>query len=541
MLILPALFAVTAIGIPQEQPRSRIGGYVEAPRRSEWFTSPELQARVSLAENSIPLNELATRLSLPNVREIRIAPELAHQRVFVHLRERTIADVMGRLLDALAHGRFPGGFASWERKSQNGSLAIYTLRRSLRGKANEEALLNEPRLRYEQFIREIRNYGRLSDRGRARSKPQHGFLRHLAQSGGTLQSSEVGPLGNAVASLSDTSITQLVTTGKLAISRSALTDGDIGQVESVMKEFYPDRPARDYKNSKFSLVLDPHDVNGVSGLQLVMGDPPGETFPYGITLDTVGILPDGLTDEEQEKHRDRDGDVIDLVKEDPEASLIAGRASLHETLALFARKSNLSVCAEVFHGSRKRLELTRGTPQQILTRICRTFACDWRKVGDTYVVWRKTWAFDRRADVPQPVLDRWRAQIKSAQSLPWDTLLEMVLLREPQFATVVAVLGVSGPFLSRNVGLIRIAASLSPQQRSQAFGESGIELRHLSADQVPVLRRHLGRQELSPPIRIRFRDDRSRPTPGVAIYVADRHGECSHAAAAWAFLGSPRT
>jgi hypothetical protein len=187
---------------------------------------------------------------------------------------------------------------------------------------------------------------------------------------------------------------------------------------------------------------------------------PDRQEEVGFVFDTLGIGPPGDAVIADERDRDRASGTRVTLHDPSDPTAALGATDLAGALAAWARATGRSVVAEVFVRARVGLPITAGAPDELLTAICRTFWCDWRKVGDMYIVWSKTWALDVIADVPESRIAGWSADLDAGGERALRALVGMARLSEPQWSTAIRATGTTGLLTPSALKALRLLAAL---------------------------------------------------------------------------------
>lgn len=493
--------------------------HLPEPARPVWFkTDLALQTPVSLDVEGRPLRVVFSQLSKKSKVALSTSREIAEFRISIHAENQPLSRVMGRLLDTFGHGKLPTNSHYWARIENEDKSLQYVFGRTRRGIEEEEALLDYPRMKATQWLKELRNYARMDEAQRKATKSDHDYLQRIAKSGKSLTEGEISPVGEPLASLTDAQIESLVQEGKVRLPGFAFSP----EARSLLdKEFGPPMQGErghetDFTSPMLTLV-EPHE-NGNFLLELSI--PHGGTYTRLFGLDTLDVSPA----RPKASEADEQGEVIDLFAHEKPPLDREDPTLLATYLRLLAQEAHLSLCAEIFlKETPYLLSVTRGKPEFLLSEICRYSGCDWRKVGEDYIVWSKTWAQDRAADVSDTLLERWRKAQEKQGCLVLEDLIAMSSLPEAKIPTLVRLFHL--PTLrapSHRNGLVFVAV-LSPTQRKAAYTTKGIEVHIASAEQRALLQKVFRRPELWPPVRLKL----ERLPRGMAIYFSDREGKMS--------------
>jgi len=257
--------------------------------------------------------------------------------------------------------------------------------------------------------------------------------------------------------------------------------------------------------------------------------------PKAFGFDTLGTVEYESDEEMEEEQRLEIGPALDMLEAEavPDGKVAAG--SFAAALDLLAQRSHLRIFAEVFLKDKRPLRFTRGKPEFLLSHICRDYGCDWRKVGDDYIVWSKSWAQDRAADVPAEILNHWRQAREKQGRFELDDLVEMTELSDAKLVTLGRVLGINGPFAYFNRDALRILSTIPRQARMAAFGPNGSELPANNPQIVSLLAYYFKREQIAPPLRVRLERREQGTGEGIVVSFADRLGEAPRTG--WIMLG----
>lgn len=508
---------------------------LKEPAQPSWMSTDAcLMTTVSLAAHGRPLREVLVSLSQRAGVTIRAARDIEEFRVSIDCHIMPIGQIMARILDINGHGKLPAIGYDWYRDIEKGQPTRYLLKRSLKALQEEEALLDQPARTAMKWLREMRDYSHLPPEKRKGMVSDSKAIQHVAQNGGALEYDGVRPVGEAVAALTDGQIEALINDGHVGLPDFSLSPAALASIKSGEPKGIGDAP----QSSNFSLRAGMSGGEGEFEIMLRYGANSQKEYSTGFNLDTLDIQPSEWDEEAiRDAERREAGPVVDLTGDEKGPPVPLVKISLTEALSLLAKEAKIPLFSEIYIKDPGELRFTRGKPEYLLTRICKAFGCDWRKVDGDYLVYSKTWAQDRAGDVSEPVLKRW-ADVKERQGrFEFDDYLEMSLLGDRQVVTLQKVLGAMGPLSPRNRDALRAMAPLSKQQRQAAYGPDGVEIVQPNEQQLQTLRKQLDRDEIIPPffVRLTLRDGSGKRTEGIAIDFADRKGKSR--AGAWVFLG----
>ncbi len=395
------------VGLTPADP-TRCGGVVSEPGPPAWCADRSLQSAVSLSVAGRPLRSALAGLGVAGVR-FECDDALADQRVAMFAKDVPAWKVMLRLVDAFSHGEIPGRHVEWVLTEKDGR-AVYRLVRTSAGASALRSDLQKPGRQAVEWLMALCRYATGAPRPNDDTCP---VVRDLARSG---IPAEVGPLLQALSVANESELTALVEQGE--------TDVGAGRTAT---------PRR--------LRASRGPMPGMFDVTLVTQDGRDRQEEVGFVFDTLGIGPPDASVCEEELRRDLTSGARVTLRDpsDPEAKM--PETSLAEALTAWAFSTGRTVVAEVFLRNRIVLPISAGAPDELLTAICRAFSCDWRKVGDVYVVWSMTWAFDAQADVPESRIASWRTDLEEGRERGLRAVVAMSRLSDPQIAVVEGATG----------------------------------------------------------------------------------------------------
>jgi hypothetical protein len=499
------------------QPVSLFGQMPE-PARPDWFQKDAaLQTPVTLKADGQPLRVALASLARQSHVKVRASRELEEYRVTLHVQQQPLQKVMGRLLDLFGHGNLPTRGYYWDRVGTGRNPSEYVLRYTVYGRREEEALLRLPMETVVRWLKDIRDYAGLPEERRKSFQTDLPLLQGLAAAGASLSESDVGPIAEAVASLSDSQIESLLQTRRTALPRLQLSSS---AQEVLNKLAMPKQEGRLHSN--FSLSMERGMKDGEYYFQISGLSPEPFYYPLSIGLDPLNMW---VGEDErkaiEEAHALEKGPLINLLAGEDAPAGKTPVTSLNTALSLWARESKRTIYAEIFLKPRRAIRVTSGKPEYLLSKICLEFDCNWRKIGSDYLVWSKSWAQDRYADIPQPLLDRWSARYEKQDKFLLEDLLEMGALSDAKIETLQRVLeATTGPLTAPNLQALRVLIAMHPAARQRAWGKEGAEIAPRNEAEEALLLKILGVPQLTPPVTIRLEQ---QPT-GIGVIFSDGSG-----------------
>ncbi|MCX6361430.1 MAG: hypothetical protein NT029_16625 [Armatimonadetes bacterium] len=475
-----------ALGALGQAPLGMVGGAAAPPATPAWAQAPGLQREVTVAVHGEPLTTACERLSVASGVRLSCARSLGDQRVSLVAGPAPVGRLMLRLADALNHGRAPGRMVEWEVRGASDEPS-YLLRRMPGSDAAHRAELDRPRATALRWLGALRAFGAT---GNADSPDGEDcpVMRDLRADSADSDAADARLAVQALGQAPPRTLAGLLGTGSALVDMPGPLGADGQPTLQTLR-----------------LNLAPGPGVGIYDLTLaVRQGSGGSVTETGYMLDTLGLgVPDPATIQAEEERDAASGPEVDLFRE---AGPNGGTAvtSLTTALRLWSRATGRSQVAEVFLKPRMPLGRTRGTPDQVLTAICRTFACDWRRVGDVTLVWSRTWAQDRDADVSAGQLAELAKRMMVGGKAAVRAFAEIGRLSDPQVETAARVLELP-QLVGRTTAasVCRLLGALPESGLDRALAGERANLL-LTAERLPTVARLMGRQPV-PPVRLSVR------------------------------------
>jgi hypothetical protein len=188
-----------------------------------------------------------------------------------------------------------------------------------------------------------------------------------------------------------------------------------------------------FKRPILSLVASPRDQFptevGQYQLALQYMDGPQQHRFYSMTIDPL------LTEiPAQNKVSTVADPKVDIRPHGVTASVI--RTTCQHALKQLGKVSGMQIVSEAFVTPPLVLLQSTGSAEAVLNAICRAYRYNWRKVGDTYLVYSQAWAQDRQADIPQHILYAWNQSIAEHGYVTLHVLGQMSRMTKWQMPTI---------------------------------------------------------------------------------------------------------
>ena len=492
---------------------------VPEPTRPVWMkTDAALQQEVKFNVTGSSLGSFFALVSSKCGVDMSADPALKECRIIIHAKPEPLYKAMARTQDIMRHGKYSLESCTWDRTEDKTHKYHYMLRRTLKGAAEEKALLNYPKTTAAQWLRQLRDYALLPEAKRKSFSTEWPYLQRLAQQGAALPEDTVGPVAAAVKSLNDDQITALLEQGSVDVPQLLLPQKLIGELqeqdqkqrqrfaESAAQHGFavPSTPSENTTPSgpMLSLNSDGNYKEGLFNLMLAFHSGSPRRYPIGFAFDTFNLLSDPLEDEALERAQKMEQHPsIDLLAHSQQPQGKVAAMSLNAALNLLHDESGVTIFSEYFPKEMQVLRVTSGKPEYLLSQMCRTFGCEWKCVDGDYVVWSKTWAQDRSADVPQPLLDRWMTSYMQQGRFGLSDYLEMAKLRDGQIPTLERTLAVSGPLNGFNKSALRLLTTLTKREVVSAYKPEGVEVWQIGP-QMSNLQQVFARAQILPPVHV---------------------------------------
>ena len=399
------------------------------------------------------------------------------------------------------------------------------------GNAEEEENADLPTQTLMKWLRAAREYVRLAPDKRRAFKTDFPFLDYHARKGETMDDEASGPVSDAIGTLTDDDIRTLARTGRVAVSNFTLSPLQTEQI------IHAAQPAGFYNpQSKESLAgpclrFEKGQEPGHYFLFLAFTSGPVDRLPAAFNFDTLdnGGEFDWTREMLARMQREERAAPVELIDAKKRVTGKFPVMSLAAALDLWSRATGRAVLGEIFLRDKAALPITSDKPETLLTRICLLFGWDWRKVGSDYLVYSKSWAADRAADIPDALLDRWQAAIDKAMQTPLDTLLEMSQLRDAQIGTLQEYVYITALRRKQNLPALRVLNTLNKAERERALtAKEGLEL-NVFAPKV-----HAALTTLFPTVTkfrgavLTFECDTTRKFPAYTITITLSSGETEY-------------
>jgi hypothetical protein len=501
------------------------------PPREAWMTTDKaLATPVNLVIRARPLKAALAIITKLSGVPLTATRDIAEQRVSLYFTGEPVSRVMGRIQDLLGHGRIPSQSCEWVRSEESDKSLYYRLRRTRLGIQEEAAMLNLPRVTARAWLGELRDFMQHPEE-RAKREFQYPPLRKArAEVAAELDKGDLAPLGAMMASVTDSDLDMLVRDGRVSPGAFRPTQAHIDLLLSDSKR---NHSLVEGPITNCLLKLSLRGSAGNFALTMLAQRSALDSYSAGLGLDTLNQL----WFDQDLPAKDQPGiKSVDLFPPDPTKAGMEPQLSLTTALDLLAKAAKIQITSEVFLKRQARLPETSGAPEYLLAAICRTFGYDWRKVGDGYIVFSRSWAQDRIADVPEALINGWLAAKSRKEGLGLAEYIEMGRTSDAQQPTLEVVFGGLGPLAGRNRRALQVLGLLSKSQLQAAWGAEGVAFTIPNEEAFKALSIQFSGARPEPPFRVRLEMDQRNPSAqGIVVLFADAHGPAP--LTGWIFLG----
>jgi hypothetical protein len=416
---------------------------------------------------------------------------------------------MGRLQDLFLHGSTDKKWVRWERETADGVAPRYTLVQTLEGDREEQDGLDLYRRTVRRWFREVRQYADLPEEKRKDFKTDFPFLKRCVKKSLPLEQSDTGYVLEPMAALTEDQIETLLDKG--VVNAPQYTPS------SALVQLLRQRDQEDSNPGQKPSEAPPGQVQMFIQRGILNGEPTlGVHYQKGYNPITKSMLP--LDPHNTDLYEDFEADVQEAGKREnaPEVNLFAHldvpvgtnpQMSLTSALDLFAKETKRPVYAEIFITRKQWIQYPKGKPEYVLSRLCRTFSCEWRKINGDYIVWRRPWAEDRRANIAQEAITHWDQQLKQTGFFSLKELLDMARLSVYKQETLFTVYGEASRMHSAYIESLRFVATLPEETLRAAQQEEGTMLRELTETQQALLQKVYADKPIVLPVNLRAKPE----------------------------------
>jgi hypothetical protein len=402
------------------------------PSSNDLRSDPALGRQISISVQNTPLSTLMARLTSESSVRLSAAEPDSRQRISVRLSKQTLAEVMTKIAAALSHGKSTAVGWHWVRSTDTGTKYKYLLTRSNAFLTFEAEESDYARKQAKLLLCTLANAAHEMQVNR--NSPSLKALPSIYAS--WFDNPVTQMFCDALRVLSPADIDKLVSAGSVPLPAGLFAD----EINAYNMEWRQRLEAKRSANLEAGLK-DPFP-NGVPNAPAESpaiefkpddydGELPDRAILYGIWLSGVQTVPGGATHLTFEPFKDcvaplrlpvpaADAPVLDFAKSCALAR-VTGRdlSDYGKVLHAVAAAAGRDIIIEQFYKPGYRCgphppltSVSYGTFEAICNLICDNWDLQISQVDGTYYVYSKTWATDRKLDIPDDTLNRWRSLVE---------------------------------------------------------------------------------------------------------------------------------
>jgi hypothetical protein len=448
-----------------------------------------------------PLQDALADISQKYQVHLVAAKGVGQQRVNLSIRQQKLYTVMYRLAGLLSHSPItPVGY-HWKREElpPAPTTPVFRLYRDARSLSNERKALDAPRQTVGLMLREMRDAAQVppEDRGKNGKYANSGLL----------FSPDYQLQRDVLTGLSDSEIDGLMRGGTVSLNPEQFKDR-ISTLRRLIEERNEGLAAEFRAQNRPvppgllspqieppTLHLQPSDSDGENpiwsemyGMEIDgMSTSPGGTLPGGTLIVGPYNTPDLINRRNRKLADDPDIDLTTQLSDEKQAGdlryilqAIAGAAHLNLYHEFFFKHSFYSGNVWGY-----KLPFLKAHLSEFLQQISSAWNCDYEIIGDTLSVWNNTWALDRQADIPEPLIQQWRAKIAATGGLSlrervaifhnftWRQIRQTLWAALPEAGDWLPEIG-----LVKDIFFMRVMGAMTPEQSASLPEELRTEFQH---------------------------------------------------------------
>ncbi len=397
---------------------------------------PLMKRPITLSLWSMPLHTALSRIAAVSGVNLTAAPDLMHYRISVAVHNQPLIDVMNEIVDLFGHGTIPYHDYGWAHVTKPDG---YELERNGEAIEHEQQMLQYPAEEMPHQLREIIRFIRmpLKQRRKIKNTDSSWIAFNLKHNRGHLLKS-TSIVTDALRVITSEQLASLISDGQVEVDQCHPSSNAMKQLQinTTTSSFAPPNTsiqASQFKKPILTLTPSPPDefVTGLGeyqiGLQYMVG--PQQYRSVFITIDPLQTQ---WPIHNKVSHIP--GPIVDIRPTGVTVPVL--RTTCQHALMRLAKVSDLQIISEAFVAPPLVLVRSKGTAENVLDAICRSYGYNWRKVGDTYLVYSRAWAQDRQADIPQHLLDAWNQSISQHGYVTLRVLGQMSSMNKWQMPTI---------------------------------------------------------------------------------------------------------
>jgi hypothetical protein len=501
-----ALLSPPALAAPTEED-SRLRRMM-----ARFAADPRMEQKVSITAWSEPLEDLLTRLAPETGVMLRFeGREVGDQRVNVVLRDQPLSRALALLSDALD--------LYWRRERKT-TGDRYVLFQDARSRKREQELTSRARERFEEGIRRLI----------ASRKPTPAEIEQL--SGRDLWEAGGRRAAELFARVAPRHWEPLMQAGRVEVPFASLSPGDQALVRDYVAIINKRREQKNQERGTpgFRIVRELDRPGSAVVLEIYDGVPVGLESEFGIDVrDADGSgngsgLALGYTPEEWRQLHETSappGYEKERRNSPPDGGprLTASWSRWEdktflpweEILQAVVKNANLQIIGDSYLYYWWEANTTVPNPStlpgrplaEVLDAIAPPFFYVWRREEDVYLFRHRNGFLEKRHNVPERHVRRWRAHLKDGALLPLEDLAEVALLTDRQRG-MVNHRGIPTRSAGAHRNVLRFYGALEPYQRAR-LQTTGLRVGELGPPQVEILRAWKPAAEAGPDALLRLR------------------------------------
>jgi hypothetical protein len=396
-----------------------------------------LNAKVNADFCNVPLSDVLQALSQKNHVQLGTYTYVGAQRITIEEKDKPLAVVMDNIANVLSHQVGTKKSCRWEKRIDAKGNPLYFLVPTSQYRQEEQEMLRSATEKSKLLMKEWRDMSRLTDIDRKKK------INNLPESIYDKNNAYLSIFTTAISDLSDNKLEILFTLNAVSVNKDVLKIPMDNYNRDVQKNFDQTQES----HASLGLPIQnkrPDEVKLSDSIQFNIDKNIARCRPYETRMCLMGFPGTGTillnpfnpnpwtlskTIMEEDKNPIIDLDAI-LEKKGATRSQ---RESLPFLLKILSEASGCSIYQEQFY----KVDMLggpimtagamplKGTPTDIINRICKNWEYNAVKKNNTFFLWSKTWAFDKQADISEKNVNPWRKRFLSGKEISSDEIIKM--------------------------------------------------------------------------------------------------------------------
>lgn len=363
-------------------------GAISACSAQDSTNLPAMQRPVTVSLWSQPLHTALSKISAATGVHLMAAPDLMHYRISVAVHDQPLLNVINEIVDLFGHGTIPYHDYGWAHVTKPDG---YFLERNGEAIQQEQDMLKYPAMEMAHQLKEIARFIKLPFKERLKKlNTDCSWIRYVMRAyKGHLPYDGSSATMDALRVISNSQLQTLIDTGEVEVDQCHPSPISMKQLQLDTKKSPFGPPNTSIRVSQFkrpilTLVASPLDQfpTEVGQYQLVLQymDGPQQHRFFSMIIDPL------LTEIPAQNRVSTVADrKVDIRPHGVTASVI--RTTCQHALKQLEKVSGMQIVSEAFVTPPLVLLQSKGTAENVLDAICRAYRYNWRKVGDTYLVY----------------------------------------------------------------------------------------------------------------------------------------------------------